>query len=187
MSQRPDQSTPRGTPVHVDTRKWVDGSTNAMTEHWQVHGHHLGVDEHGSWVALPTGVISAKPTFSFAFPYPHVKVITDSGWSANICRPPGRGRAPVVYADMINIPKWTRVDGGYRVTMVDLDLDVIEWNDGEIMIDDEDEFEDHQSRCRYSPDDIALANDACAAVQRLLQQGSEPFREVADRWLSFVR
>lgn len=187
MSQRPDSSTPRGTPVHVDTRKWADGSTNAMTEHWQVHGHLLGADEHGIWIALPTGVISAKPEFSFAFPYPHVKVITDSGWSANICRPPGERRAPVVYADMINIPEWSLVNGGHRVTIVDLDLDVIAWNDGKIMIDDEDEFEDHQSRCHYSREAIALARDACAAVQLLLRQGSEPFGEVADRWLSLVR
>lgn len=187
MSKQPGPDTEVGSSVHVDTRKWVDGSTNVTAEHWQVPAHWLGVDEHGIWLGLSTGAISAKPTWSFPFPYPHVKLITDTGWSANICRPPSGQRAAVVYADMITYPEWTAVDAGHRVTMIDLDLDVISWNDGSIMIDDEDEFEDHQSRCRYPAEAITLAREACAEVENLLRQGSEPFNQVADRWLAQVR
>ena len=36
--------------------------------------------------------------------------------------------------------------------MVDLDLDVIRMRDGRIILDDEDEFEEHQVRYAYPPD-----------------------------------
>jgi len=117
--------------------------------------------------------------------YTHVKLNTAYGWAGNNCRPP-EGRSVVVYVDMITVPEWTRTDDGYRVTMIDLDLDVIAWNDGTIMVDDEDEFADHQVRMHYPAEAIGLARSACTAVEQLLRAGAEPFRTVADRWLSRV-
>jgi hypothetical protein len=177
---------PAGAPVHVDYRKWTNGLRSQSEEHWQSDLFYLGADDHGSWLAMPTGTRQAKPSFGFDLGYPHVKLITEDGWSADICRPPDDRRLPVVYSDMINIQQWTRVDGGFHVTMIDLDLDVITWNDGSIMIDDEDEFADHQVSRSYPESAIVLAKAACADVHGRLQRGDEPFGSVASRWLAAV-
>ena len=180
MSDRPTAETAKGTPVHVDFRKWGD------LEHWQEHVHYLGEDEHGIWLARPTGTVMAKPTFSGTLTYPHVMIITESGWSANICAPLHDSDRVVVYSDMISKPTWHRTTAGLRVTMTDLDLDVMEFGDGRVEVDDEDEFADHQIAWNYPRETVQFAEAARDQVLELLQNKREPFDRVAATWLEKV-
>jgi protein associated with RNAse G/E len=84
---------------------------------------------------------------------------------------------------------------------VDLDLDVIRMSPtaaprvppgvaaapGEIFIDDEDEFAEHQVAFGYPDDVVAAAQAACADVRRWAEQSVAPFDGVAPRvWLDRV-
>lgn len=187
MSQRPDPDTAVGTSVHVDYRKWVDARTDRRAEHWQEPCQFLGIDQYGTWLGMPPGTVAAKPTHRMVHRWPHAKLVTDAGWSANIGNPddtdPHRIR---IYVDMVWFPEWTREDDGFRVTMVDLDLDVFQRIDGAIEIDDEDEFAEHRVSGHYPRTATDLATRACAEVHRMLTDRAEPFATVADRWLAAV-
>ena len=50
-----------------------------------------------------------------------------------------------VYVDMTTPAVWD----GSQVTMVDLDLDVVLGRDGELLLDDEDEFDEHRVTLGY--------------------------------------
>lgn len=188
MSQRPDHTTALGTAVHVDYRKWVDARSDTRTEHWQEPTQFLGIDEYGTWLAMPTGTIAAKPTHRMVHRWPHVKLVTDGGWSANIGDPNDNDPTRIrIYVDMVWPAEWSREGDGFRVTMVDLDLDVLQRMNGEVEVDDEDEFADHRVSGHYPRTATDLATAARDEVQQLLIEQAEPFRTVADQWLAIVQ
>ena len=85
-----------------------------------------------------------------------------------------------VYIDIAAPPVWS----GRTVKVVDLDLDVIVWNDGrEVELVDEDEFELHRVQLGY-PDDVVVG--ARASAERVLREataGEPPFdADTAGRW-----
>ncbi len=167
----------------MDYRKWVDAPSDERAEHWQEPCQFLGIDEYGVWLGMPAGTVAAKPTFSFAHTLPHVKLITDSGWSANINEPTEDPHRITIYVDMVAEPEWQREGDGFRVTMIDLDLDVLQRVDHSVEIDDEDEFAEHRVSARYPAAVVALAESACAEVHTLLTEKKEPFRTVGQQWL----
>jgi protein associated with RNAse G/E len=67
----------------------------------------------------------------------------------------------------------TWADGTVR--FVDLDLDVIQRADGRVILDDEDEFEEHRVTLRYPADLVARARAAAAAVLDLAAARAWPF------------
>ena len=84
----------------------------------------------------------------------------------------GPGGVVATYVDMTTVPVWD----GSVVRAVDLDLDVVELLDGEVIVDDEDEFAEHQVAFGYPPEIVALAEatrDAVLAAMRARR--SRPF------------
>ena len=90
------------------------------------------------------------------------------------------------YVDITTPPSWSRDDerGLDVVAMVDLDLDVVLRVDGELLIDDEDEFEEHRQSLGYPKDVVAVAESTTAAVFASIAAGDEPFHSVGQAWLA---
>jgi protein associated with RNAse G/E len=70
--------------------------------------------------------------------------------------------------------------------MVDLDLDLAIRHDGDVEIQDEDEFLEHQVRYGYSEEMIDRATGETERIRRELESRHEPFFEVAEAWLRRV-
>nr|WP_255524080.1 DUF402 domain-containing protein [Terrabacter sp. MAHUQ-38] len=93
-----------------------------------------------------------------------------------------------VYVDMTTEPVWQRrdaSDGGpeWEVTMVDLDLDVVLTREGDLFVDDEDEFAEHRVQFGYPPEVVALAERWRDLVLAAVAAGDEPFGSVGHEWL----
>lgn len=160
--------------VKVVYRKY-DGSL-----HWNHQALLLGEDEHGVWtgcVAGSSGSRGGEPPVT----WPHAFVMLfprDAWWTANFNAKPNKVE---IYCDISTVPRWS--DG--EVTMVDLDLDVLRMRDGRIILDDEDEFEEHQVRYAYPPDVVENARAAAAGLMKAVTLGTGPFGP-APHWLSRV-
>lgn len=74
----------------------------------------------------------------------------------------------------VNVATPASWDGG-TLTFVDLDLDVILRADGRLILDDEDEFEEHRATLGYPPELVTRARDAAALVMGLAAEGAWPF------------
>ncbi|WP_406317540.1 DUF402 domain-containing protein [Streptosporangium sp. NBC_01639] len=160
--------------VNVIYRKY-DGSL-----HWNHRARLLGEDEHGVWTGCPAGTTGSKGTEP-PITWQHAFVLLlprDAWWTANFNAAPNKTE---IYCDIATVPQWS--DG--QVTMVDLDLDVIRMRDGRIILDDEDEFAEHQVRYAYPPDVIENARTTAARLMKAVTAGSAPFG-AAPHWLSQV-
>lgn len=151
--------------------------------HWGFEANWLGEDDWGDWIAVPTGSRRWKGEVTMS--------PTDS--SAVFCMPRGEwwhlhynGSNAHNYSHFVDIvtpPVWVADD---RYEMVDLDLDVAVHRDGTIEIQDEDEFQVHQVRYRYTPEMIREAERETRRIVTRLERGEEPFFEIAGRWLAIV-
>lgn len=161
--------------IHIDERKWPD------EPHWQIYGERIGEDEHGVWLWIPQGSAVRKGfeepialTHGFVMLVPRdewwlVEFYTDHPWH-------------LVYVNIGTPPEWD----GARFTQIDLDLDVARKIDESVVVLDEDEFLDHQSRYGYPEDLIDSAKLRQSGAVSLLRAGTEPFGGAARRWLDFV-
>ncbi|MEU6408583.1 DUF402 domain-containing protein [Microbispora sp. NPDC046933] len=149
--------------------------------HWHHHARVLGEDEHGVWAGCPSGMIAQRghepPTvFEFAsvilFP-------RDAWWTAAFNAPPHKAE---IYCDITTVP----VRGDGRITMADLDLDVLRMRDGRLILDDEDEFAEHQVRYAYPEEIIRQAERSAAWLMEAVGARTGPFGGAHDRWLSRV-
>ncbi|MEU8058443.1 DUF402 domain-containing protein [Microbispora bryophytorum] len=149
--------------------------------HWHHHARVLGEDEHGVWVGCPSGMIAQRgherPTvFEFAsvmlFP-------RDAWWTAAFNAPPHKAE---IYCDITTVP----VRGDAQITMVDLDLDVLRMRDGRLILDDEDEFAEHQVRYAYPEEIVRQAERSAAWLMKAVGGRTGPFDGAHDRWLSQV-
>ncbi|AKU18863.1 hypothetical protein VV02_12175 [Luteipulveratus mongoliensis] len=169
-----------GTSVHVDTRKWDGG------EHWQFDASYVGTDEYGVWLGIPVGCHFERPGAQFDADVLQVLLMPDDGYTptfhARVEDPDARPQV-LVYVDICTRPEWRRTPDGVEVTLVDMDLDVIRRTNGEVFVDDEDEFAEHQVRYGYPADVIAQSEADCARVLKMVQTRAEPFGEVCGRWL----
>ncbi len=157
--------------VHIDFRKW-DGS-----RHWQFAMHRLGEDEHGLWLWSPPGSDMQRgdepPKLSKAV---NLKLIPDNKWWTAIW---SWQREVDLYVDIITPPSWE----GDRVTMVDIDLDVVRWADGRVEIADEDEFEQHRVEMEYPERLVDTARATTARLALAVEARHEPFGVVAEEWM----
>lgn len=172
----PTAATPTGAPVHADYRKW-DGSP-----HWQSVGTLLGVDEHGVWVGFPDGTHFERPGAAFDLDRDSVSLFPDAGFTPAF-NAGGGPDAMSVYVDITTRPVWSRTDDGWRVTMIDLDLDVIQRNNGLIYVDDEDEFAEHRTKFGYPPEVVEQAEADTRAVFAALRDRVAPFDDTGWQWL----
>lgn len=153
--------------------KWGD------RPHWQFDAVHLGDDEHGTWLGVPTGSHLSRPGLSLDTPVDQVVLVPrEVGWVATFHAP---GFKVATYVDITTPPRWDDA----TCTAVDLDLDVVRLaDDGGVYVDDEDEFADHQVRFGYPPEVVSAAEEACRWVLAAVQQERPPFDGAcAGRWL----
>jgi hypothetical protein len=166
-----------GDVIRVRYTKWGGG------DHWSFGGRWLGADAHGVWVQVPIGTPFAKPGKQIAAERHHVILFPhDLPFTAAFYRPlpDDDGQQIATYVDISTVPEWTNDS----VTMVDLDLDVIRSGNGDIKVDDEDEFTHHQQLLRYPEHLVALAESSCAARLSEVRGNREPFDQVAAAWLA---
>lgn len=158
--------------------------------HWGFEARWLGEDEYGSWVFVPRGAKRWKGAKSFRpVDYDAVFCAPHDGWwhlhyNGHVTMPDGQAVGLTHFIDITTSPKWLAPD---RYEMVDLDLDVVVTAEGEIRIDDEDEFILHQVAYGYSQDMIARALAETRFIVSALEQRAEPFFDVAEAWLDRAR
>jgi protein associated with RNAse G/E len=98
------------------------------------------------------------------------------GWMATFHRAPSH---IWVYVDMTTPPVWD----GDLVRAVDLDLDVIRGREGDVVVDDEDEFAEHRVELGYPPEVIALAETSRDRVRAAILDELAPYDGSHERWL----
>jgi hypothetical protein len=164
-----------GSPVRIEMQKWGGRA------HWSYDALWLGVDEHGTWLGIPAGTHMARPGATYVNPTAQVCLVPSTSiaagaWFATYHSP---GSTMKVYVDMATPSIWH----GQLLRAVDLDLDVIRRLDDSVVIDDEDEFVEHQKDFGYPDEIVALAETACAEVARLVEKCEPPFdAETSERW-----
>lgn len=157
--------------IQIDFRKW-----NGQL-HWQFVMHRLGEDEHGLWLWAPAGSLMQRGDEpAKVSPSLNVKLVPYNKWWTAIWAWKSRQD---VYVDIITPPSWN----GSKVTMVDIDLDVVRWADGGVEILDEDEFAQHQIEFEYPERLVDTARATTAKMAIAVEARHEPFGAVGARWL----
>jgi uncharacterized protein len=164
-----------GEPVRIEMEKW------GGQPHWHIPGVWLGTDEHGDWLGIPAGTLMVRPGLEIVSEFDQVGLVptagsdTERGFLATFHRPP----APVwVYVDMTTPPVWD----GDVLRAVDLDLDVIRGRDGDLVVDDEDEFAEHRVAFGYPPEIVALAEASRDRVHAAVLAEHPPYDGSHERW-----
>jgi len=177
-----------GTPIRCETSKWGD------RPHWHFDGVFLGSDEHGDWIGVPQGSHHHRPGLEFHSDVDAVTLVPTDGWYAATFHQPGIWCD--LYIDVATPGRWD----GTVLRMVDLDLDVIRMSEplpevvhaaaqeagrtaGEIFVDDEDEFAEHQVLYGYPAEVVATAQASCDALLPAVRAGLPPYDGSHARWL----
>lgn len=173
----------RGDPVRIEMEKW------GSRRHWHIPGRWLGADEHGDWVGFPVGSEFDRPGVRSVTTnlqvglVPHADPADGENWWLGTFHGPGGRLGVAVYVDIATPPVW---DGGV-VRTVDLDLDVIRRADGEVYVDDEDEFAEHQVSLGYPADVVAAARRSCDEVLAAVTSRRPPYDGSHRPWLDLLR
>ena len=165
-------------PVRVVYEKWD------RRPHWEFDAVRLGDDVHGTWLGVTRGTPQARPGASVIAAEDHVLVVAAGGAHCSTFHSDLQQGSCEVYVDVTCAHRWN----DERITMVDLDLDVIRLWDGAVVIDDEDEFAEHRVLLDYPVDVVERALAATNALQRELERQSAPFDgTTSERWLAVLR
>jgi protein associated with RNAse G/E len=150
--------------------------------HWHRIMQHLGEDEHGIWLGARAGATMQRgdePPIVMEAAF--VQLISDGvWWTATFRADPARAE---IYCDVSTPSRWP---SPAEVTMVDLDLDVLRLRDQRVILDDEDEFAEHQVRYGYPAEVISAAERAAAWLLDAVSAKAEPFGGAYRRWLDMV-
>ena len=177
-----------GTPIRCEMTKWGD------RPHWKFPGIHLGADEHGASLGFPQGTLNTRPGLELVSQAACVTLVPRDGWYAATFHAPGIWCD--LYVDIATPGEWD----GDVLRAVDLDLDVIRMSDplpasvyaeaekagrvaGEVFVDDEDEFAEHQVAYGYPADVIERAQASCDTVLADVRAGRAPYDGTHRRWL----
>jgi len=177
-----------GTQIRCQMSKWGD------RPHWGFDAIHLGADEHGEWIGAPGGTRHTRPGHEFHSDVDAVTLVPPGGWCIATFYAPGIWCA--VYVDITTPGEWD----GTVLRFVDLDLDVIRLADplpapasfgadetrvpGEVFVDDEDEFAEHQAAFGYPTDVVAAAQGTCDEVVAAVHAGLAPYDGTHLHWLA---
>lgn len=151
--------------------------------HWERPARRIGEDDFGTWLLIDAGVTLSRPGRTLISRVRSVSVISAelpyipsfyATWEA-----PTADVLSAIYVDMTTLPVWD----GDTVTSVDLDLDVVLRQSGEIHILDEDEFAEHQVSFGYPDHIVTLAQRTCDQVLADLTAKVEPYATVGWDWL----
>ena len=177
-----------GTLIRVEMTKWGD------RPHWEFDGVHLGSDGYGEWIGVPQGTRHHRPGNEFHSQVDTVTLVPPGGWFAATFHAPGIWCD--VYVDIAAPGEWD----GTVLRMIDLDLDVVRLADplspelvqraqelgrraGEIYVDDEDEFAEHQVAFGYPSEVIESARASADEVLAAVHAGVAPYDDTPSRWL----
>ncbi|WP_018155607.1 DUF402 domain-containing protein [Demetria terragena] len=173
-----------GARVHVDHQKW-DGSP-----HWQNgDGRYLGTDQWGRWIGVFAGARIYRQGHEFTSDVDSVAVLPSAHWWAArfYDRPPAPDHDPDlvnVYVDICSVPQWHLEETPVRLSLIDLDLDVIRCGET-TFIDDEDEFAEHQVSYGYPAAIVQRAEATAGEVLEQVTARTGPFATgVAERWFA---
>jgi uncharacterized protein len=165
-----------GDRVDVRMTKWGD------RPHWRFSCSYLGSDTFGDWLGIPVGTVMTRPGARYVCELAQVGLVpaqqapaAERGWLATFHSP---GAPLFVYVDVTAPPVWD----GPTLHAVDLDLDVVRRGDGEVFVDDEDEFAEHQVSLGYPPEVIAAARTSADRLVALLDAGHPPYDGTAAAW-----
>jgi hypothetical protein len=164
-----------GQRVSLQMEKW------GGRRHWHMAGVYLGADGLGEWLGFPRGTHNHRPGMEFDSEVDSVTLIPRRG--ANLATFHAPGIWCSLYIDVTTPPEWD----DDVVRCVDLDLDIVRRSDGELYLDDEDEFEAHQLEYGYPPEIIALAEESADWVYSAVAAGEPPYDGSAERWLGTLR
>jgi hypothetical protein len=144
--------------------------------HWEMDLRYLGADRFGRWLGSPAGMPMRRPGRESWAPAELAMLVPEEG--DYVASFNGLGVDDAVYVDITDRP----VLAGGVMRAVDLDLDVVLRHNGQIYVDDEDEFEEHRVEYAYPPDTVAAARASCAAVLASITSGDEPWRSLGHVW-----
>ncbi|WP_432931507.1 DUF402 domain-containing protein [Microbispora sp. CA-135349] len=149
--------------------------------HWHHPARLLGEDEHGTWAGCPSGTVTQRGHDpKTVLPCASVMLFPrNAWWTATFNAAPNRC---AIYCDITTVP--VRRDG--RITMADLDLDVLRMRDGRLILDDEDEFAVHQVRYAYPEEIVRQAERSAAWLMEAVGARTGPFHGAHDHWLTQV-
>ncbi len=176
---------PPGTRVRCELSKW------GGRPHWEYDATVLGVDEHGTWLGFPAGTTYVRPGHSYVGDRDHVGLVPvpidrrppwhlATFWSTPGNLWPALGNSGVqIYVDVTTPAVWD----GNVLRAVDLDLDVVRGFNGTVIIDDEDEFLEHQAAFNYPADVIAAARASADGLKVAVAAGAAPYDGTHLRWL----
>ncbi len=164
-----------GSDISVVYRKY-DGSL-----HWQLTMRYLGEDVHGVWTGhLAGGTMRRGEEEPVTLPYASLGLFPRDDWWTGWFN--GQPRRWDIYCDITTVPQWPAAD---RVTMIDLDLDVVRSrDDGSAQVVDEDEFATHSALYRYPADVITQADAAARRLRQAIEDRAEPFATAYRSWFA---
>jgi hypothetical protein len=180
-----------GTPIRCEMTKWGD------RPHWEFTGIHLGADEHGEWLGFPQGTHNQRPGHQFHSAVDAVTLVQPDRWHLPTFQAPGIWCD--LYIDVTTPAAWD----GRVLKAIDLDLDVIRlpdplppvesapWDEppagpGEVFVDDEDEFAEHQVAFGYPAEVVASAQSSCDQLVAAVRAGLPPYDGTHRRWLEVL-
>lgn len=145
--------------------------------HWSQTLVLLGEDEYGLWLGSPVGGTWRRAN-GRVYTNKQAQVLNcnaERWWTATFNDPPAK---TAIYVDVSSPAEIS----DSLVRAVDLDLDVRLFRSGEVKVEDEDEFAEHQVRYGYSPEVISTAR-ATADWLRANITTAEPFVSVYRHYL----
>lgn len=144
--------------------------------HWEFDTVLTVTDDLGSWLFMPAGSQMVRPGRVIATRVASITLVphTDPYVATfhAVEDDPTQLLRWRLYVDMTTPAVWERPD---LVTMLDLDLDVVQTVDGTVELLDEDELAEHRVTLGYPDDVVALAERSAADVVRAVSAGTEPF------------
>jgi uncharacterized protein len=174
-----------GDRVRMRFTKWGGGA------HWEHLATYLGEDDAGVWLGHAKGEPMTRTGHHVVLAYDRVAVISrgDLGFVASFNEwidSPDVARC-CMYVDITSAPVWGEAAGMPEVTMVDLDLDVVQAWTGEVSVSDEDEFASRQDELDYPDEVVKHARHWRDEVQRMVEAALPPFDGRETRWLDELR
>ena len=159
--------------VIADYRKWPD------TQHYLFMTERLGEDDYGVWLGMRAGTGYRGPRVG-TFTTPNALLVPRRAWWNAKFRP-ATSEVPI-YVDVCTPARWQ----GNRMTAIDLDLDVLRLEGGEVQVDDEDEFALHRVELRYPDWLVQAAVRSAREVRSMVEREVEPFGQACESWLDRV-
>lgn len=145
--------------------------------HWVLPCQYVDSDDFGHWLLLEAGQFISRPGYAiFPDKLSLILIPYEEQWAATF-HTDGQEFGLRVYVDLVTDIRWTALGHGHgwEVNLVDMDLDVLGYDDGRTVLDDEDEFAENQKIFGYPDDMIADIEAEAYRIYEMVAAGEEPF------------